>query len=175
MAFEFGLPVAQRDDSQDLCFLGGSDYQSFMMRNAPQVINPGPIANLDGEQIGQHQGLAFYTIGQRKGLGIQSSQPQYVIRKDIASNTLLVGSKRQLDKQDLTVGEVNWISGLAPKQPIWGTIKIRYKAQDADGLITPHKDGSISINFTTPLRGITPGQAAVIYDGEVCLGGGIIQ
>jgi tRNA-specific 2-thiouridylase len=175
MALDFGLPVAQRDDSQDLCFLGGSDYQSFMIRNAPQVVKPGPIINLNGDQIGQHQGLAFYTIGQRKGLGIQSSQPLYVINKDITSNTLYVGHRAQLGKQELTAGEVNWISGIAPEQPIGGTIKIRYKAEDTDGIITPQKDGSINIRLSKPLRDITPGQAAVIYDGEVCLGGGIIR
>ncbi|MFN2234059.1 MAG: tRNA 2-thiouridine(34) synthase MnmA [Anaerolineales bacterium] len=175
MAIDFGLPVAHRNDSQDLCFLGGSDYQSFMIRNAPQVVKPGPITNLDGEQIGQHQGLAFYTIGQRKGLGIQSTHPLYVIKKEISTNTLFVGVKGQLGKQDLIAGEVNWISGIAPEQPIGGTIKIRYKAEDTYGRITPQEDGSINIRFTRPLRDITPGQAAVIYDGEVCLGGGIIR
>ena len=175
MALDFGLPVAQREDSQDLCFLGGSDYQSFMIRNAPKVVEPGPITKIDGEQIGQHQGLAFYTVGQRKGLGVQSSHPLYVIKKDITTNTLFVGPKEQLGKQDLTAGEVNWISGNAPEQPIFGSIKIRYKAEDTDGLITPQKDGSINIKFTRPLRDITPGQAAVIFDGEVCLGGGIIE
>jgi tRNA-specific 2-thiouridylase len=175
MALDFGLPVAQRDDSQDLCFLGGGDYQSFLIRNAPQVVKPGPITNLNGDQIGQHQGLAFYTIGQRKGLGIQSSQPVYVIKKDMTTNTLFVGPGEHLGKQDLTAGEVNWISGIAPEQPISGSIKIRYKADDINGMITPQKDGNINIRFARPLRDITPGQAAVIYNGEVCLGGGIIK
>jgi tRNA-specific 2-thiouridylase len=175
IALNFGLPVANRVDSQDLCFLGGNDYQNFLIRNAPQVVNPGPITNFAGEQIGQHQGLAFYTIGQRKGLGIQSPNPLYVINKDISKNTLLVGTKEQLGKQDLMASQVNWISGKAPEQPIWGSVKIRYKAQDTDGLITPQKDGNINIIFTKPLRDITPGQAAVIYNDEVCLGGGIIM
>ena len=83
--------------------------------------------------------------------------------------------RSELGKQDLTAGEVNWISGIAPEQQIGGTIKIRYKAEDSDGLITPQKDGSVNIKFSRPLRDITPGQAAVIYDGEVCLGGGIIR
>ena len=117
MAVDFNLPVAQRDDSQDLCFLGGDDYQNFLIRNAPQVVKPGPITYLDGEQIGQHQGLAFYTIGQRKGLGIQSSHPLYVIKKDVMTNTLFVGPREQLGKNNLTTGEVNWISGIAPEQP----------------------------------------------------------
>jgi tRNA-specific 2-thiouridylase len=175
MAEGFSLPVAQREDSQDLCFLGGDNYQSFLIRNAPQVVKPGPITNLDGEQIGQHQGLAFYTIGQRKGLGIHSSHPLYVVKKDVTTNTLFVAEKGQLGKQDLTACEVNWISGIAPEQPIRATIKIRYKAEDMDGLITPQKDGSVNIKFSRPIRDITPGQAAVIYDGEVCLGGGIIR
>ena len=117
----------------------------------------------------------LYTIGQRKGLGIQTSHPLYVIKKEITTNTLFVAPKGQLGKQDLTACEVNWISGIAPEHPVIGTIKIRYKAEDTDGLITPQKDGSIKIRLTRPLRDITPGQAAVIYDGEVCLGGGIIR
>lgn len=175
MAMDFGLPVAKRGDSQDLCFLGGGDYQSFMMRHAPEVANPGPITNLDGEQLGQHQGLAFYTIGQRKGLGIQSPHPLYVIEKDIIKNTLVVSPKERLGKEDLTTGEVNWISGKSPDKPIWGSIKIRYKAHEVDGLITPQAGGGIYIKFTKLLRDITPGQAAVLYEGEVCLGGGIIK
>jgi tRNA-specific 2-thiouridylase len=175
MAREFDLPVSERADSQDLCFLGDGDYREFLLRNAPEVAIPGPIATLDGEQLGQHQGLAFYTIGQRKGLGIASPHPLYVLEKDGESNTLLVGPKEQLGRDELNTGVVNWIAGEAPSNPVKASIKIRYKAREVEGLVTPLDDGGSSIKFTEPLRDITPGQAAVFYDGEVCLGGGIIQ
>jgi len=174
MALDFGLPVAKRVDSQDLCFLGGGDYQSFMLRNAPEIAKPGPITNLEGERLGQHQGLAFYTIGQRKGLGLQSPDPLYVFEKDRVNNILVVGSKEQLGKDMLSTEQVNWISGKAPQKPIQGSIKIRYKSHDVNGLITPLEQGGSNIRFTKQIRDITPGQAAVFYDGEVCLGGGII-
>lgn len=175
MAHDFDLPVAERSDSQDLCFLGNSDYRDFLRRNAPEAVNPGPIVSRDGEQIGEHQGLAFYTIGQRKGLGISAPQPLYVLEKSGKENALVVGPLEQLGHDELRTGPVNWISGQAPQNPIRASVKIRYKARETKGLITPKEDGSVHIQFLDPLRDITPGQAAVFYDGEVCLGGGIIK
>jgi tRNA-specific 2-thiouridylase len=175
MAGDFGLPVAERSDSQDLCFLGNGDYRDFLRRNSPEAVNPGPIVSLDGEQIGEHQGLAFYTIGQRKGLGIAAPHPLYVLKKDGKENALVVGPLELLGKDELRTGPVNWISGQAPQNPIRASVKIRYKAHETEGLITPQKDGSVHIRFSNPLRDITPGQAAVFYEGEVCLGGGIIE
>ena len=175
MALDFGLPVAQRADSQDLCFLGDGDYRDFLLRNAPEVANPGPIITNTGEHLGQHQGLAFYTIGQRKGLGVSSPHPLYVLEKDMDNNALVVGPKGQLGKEELTTGEVNWISGQAPHYPLHASIKIRYKAQEVDGIITPQDGGGSFIKLSKPLGDITPGQAAVYYNSEVCLGGGIIN
>jgi len=174
-AREFKLPVAERADSQDLCFLGNGDYRDFLLRNAPEVANPGPIMTRDGAQLGKHQGLAFYTIGQRKGLGIAATQPLYVLEKVGESNTLVVGPLEQLGMDELVTGQVNWVSGQPPQNPIRCAVKIRYKAHEAEGLITPLENGSVHIKFTRLLRDITPGQAAVFFDGEVCLGGGIIQ
>jgi tRNA-specific 2-thiouridylase len=175
MARSFDLPVAERSDSQDLCFLGNGDYREFLLRNAPEVANPGPITTREGEKLGEHQGLAFYTIGQRKGLGIAAAHPLYVLEKDSENNMLVVGPKEQLGRDELTTGQVNWISGQPPPNPVRATVKIRYKAREVEGLITRLEDGSSQIKFTQPLRDITPGQAAVFYDGEKCLGGGIIQ
>ena len=175
MAIDFGLPVAKRPDSQDLCFLGNGDYRDFLLRNAPEVAKPGSITTLAGKQLGQHQGLAFYTIGQRKGLGISAACPLYVIGKDIKNNCLLVGPKEQLGEDELTTSIVNWISGQTPKKPLHASIKIRYKAQEVNGIITPLDGGGSNIKFKEPLRDVTPGQAAVFYHGEVCLGGGIIK
>jgi tRNA-specific 2-thiouridylase len=139
------------------------------------VIKPGVIFSRDGQRLGEHQGLAFYTIGQRKGLGISSPSPLYVIEKDFQHNTLIVGSNEDLGRTELTATSVRWISGVPPSVPLRAQVKIRYKASEAWAWVTPIEDTSIRVVFDQPLRDITPGQAAVIYDGEVCLGGGIIQ
>jgi tRNA-uridine 2-sulfurtransferase len=175
LACDFNLPVAERAESQDLCFLGNGDYRSFLIRNFPQVQNRGRILNREGEAIGEHQGLAFYTIGQRKGLGIASPVPMYVLDKDPEQNALIVGTQDKLGRTELTTLKVNWVSGESTVSPIRAQIKIRYKAQEAWGTVTPLEDGSAHVQFDAPLRDITPGQAAVFYDGDVCLGGGIIR
>jgi tRNA-specific 2-thiouridylase len=175
LARDYGLPVAERPDSQDLCFLGNGDYRSFLIRNAPQVEEPGPILTREGEILGKHQGLAFYTIGQRKGLGIAAPHPLYVLEKDKGSNALIVGKKEELGKRELFAVNTNWVSGEAPGKAFRAQVKIRYKAREAGGWVTPREDGRTYVLFDEPLRDITPGQAAVFYKGEVCVGGGIIQ
>jgi tRNA-specific 2-thiouridylase len=175
LARQFGLPVAERPESQDLCFLGNGDYRQFLYRNAPGVEKPGMILNTEGQLIGKHQGLAFYTIGQRKGLGVTSPEPLYVIEKDFRQNALIVGHKDDLGRDELVAAQLQWVSGIAPAEPIRAQVKIRYKAQEAWAWVTPIEDQCVRIAFDQPLRDITPGQAAVLYDGEVCLGGGIIQ
>jgi tRNA-specific 2-thiouridylase len=175
LARQFGLPVAERPESQDLCFLGQGDYRTFLQRNAPDVIAPGAIFNAEGEKLGEHQGLAFYTIGQRKGLGIASSEPLYVIDKDTHRNALIVGKKTDLGRAELIAGPMHWVSDVAPVAPFRAQVKIRYKAPEAPAGITPLENQHIKIAFDQPLRDITPGQAAVLYDDKVCLGGGIIQ
>jgi tRNA-specific 2-thiouridylase len=176
MAREFNIPSADRDDSQDLCFLGTGDYRGFLTRHArQQVERPGPIMTKTGQLMGQHQGLAFYTIGQRKGLGIASAQPLYVLEKNLQNNVLVVGRKDELGKKELIAEAVNWVSGEAPSDMIRAKVKIRYKAQEADADVIPMRENCVHIRFDEALRDITPGQAAVFYQDEVCLGGGIIR
>jgi tRNA-specific 2-thiouridylase len=176
IALSLRLPVADRPDSQDLCFLGRDDYRDFLRRNVPGVSNPGPILSPQGEQIGQHQGLAFYTIGQRKGLGLTSPRPLYVVAKDLQRNALIVGGEADLGRDELVAGPVHWIAGGAPAaQILHAQVKIRYKAPLAPATVTLLPDQYVHLRFDHPLRDITPGQAAVLYDGEVCLGGGTIQ
>jgi tRNA-specific 2-thiouridylase len=174
MAREFDLPVAERSDSQDLCFLGDGDYRQFLLRHAPVVNQPGPIFNRNGQQVGEHTGLAFYTIGQRKGLGVASLIPLYVLEKDAARNALIVGEADELGGRELEGREVVWVSGETPPGPFRAGVKIRYKAVEAPGIITPLEEGRVRVMFDQPLRDITPGQAVVFYDGDVCLGGGLI-
>jgi len=175
MALKFELPIAERPDSQDLCFLGSGTAGDFLERNAPDIRRPGPILSYNGEAMGQHRGLAFYTIGQRSGLGISAPHPLYVIHKDIENNALIVGPKESLGRSQLIARSVNWIAGTPPERSLRAQIKIRYQAKLAWGLVTPLAGDSVNIEFDEPLRDITPGQAAVIYDGEVCLGGGVIE
>ncbi len=175
LARDFGLPVSERADSQDLCFLGDGDYRSFLIRQAPHVVQPGPIIDRSGQQLGEHQGLAFYTIGQRKGLGLSSPQPLYVLAKDANRNALVVGPSEQLGSSELIAVDFNWIAGVPPGDPFRAEVKIRYKAKESWGTITPLAADRVHIRFDHPLRDITPGQAAVVYDREVCLGGGIIH
>lgn len=173
LALDFKLPVADRAESQDLCFLGAENYRIFLTRNVPQVIDPGPILLIGGEKVGTHPGLAFYTIGQRKGLGIHSSEPLYVVEKDLSKNALIIGTKDELGSSELVVRQVNWVSGSAPLSPLHCQVKIRYKANEVSGTVYPEDDSAVVI-LNESVLGVTPGQAAVFYDGEFCLGGGII-
>lgn len=174
-AADLELPTAVRPDSQDLCFLGNGDYREFLLRNSSQSIKPGKILDQYGKTLGEHRGLAMYTIGQRKGLGVNSSHPLYVIDKDVKSNVLFVGPNEELMQNRLTVGEVNWVSIEPPKNPIRAQVKIRYKSADEWATIHPNEKGKATVSFDQSIRGITPGQAAVFYEKELCLGGGIIQ
>lgn len=137
IAESFGLPTASRKDSQDLCFLAGDDYRSFLRRNAAGLFRHGEITTQDGRTLGRHNGLANYTIGQRKGLGIASLLPLYVLRKDAAANRLIVGVEAELGRSEMEVKEINWLGGTAPSVPTRAQVKIRYTARPAWAEILP--------------------------------------
>ena len=175
MAEALNLPVYKRPDSQDLCFLAGEDYRNFIQRNAAEMLVPGEIVTRAGQTLGQHNGLANYTIGQRKGLGVPSPVPLYVLDKDAATNTLIVGIADDLGTDELLAKEVNWMSGEAPHEPFRAEVKIRYTAREAWAQVTPLEGGAqVKVRFDAPQRDVTAGQAAVFYDGDLLLGGGII-
>ncbi|HLA45209.1 MAG TPA: tRNA 2-thiouridine(34) synthase MnmA [Aggregatilineales bacterium] len=174
IAADLGLPVAKKSDSQDLCFIGDGDYRRFLRDHAADIFAPGAIQTRDGRVLGEHNGLPNYTIGQRKGLGIAAAEPLYVLDMDTASNVLIVGTKDELGSDTLTASRVNWISGSPPDNSFRAEVKIRYKSAAFPGLVTVLDDGHFQVRFDEPRRDITPGQAAVIYDGDLCLGGGII-
>ncbi|HEC23578.1 MAG TPA: tRNA 2-thiouridine(34) synthase MnmA [Chloroflexi bacterium] len=174
LARRFGLPVASKGDSQDLCFVADGDYRRFLRAYAPQAFQPGPIRLRSGEVVGEHRGLPAYTIGQRKGLGISWAEPLYVIEKKVATNTLIVGTRAELGRERLHAGEMNWIAGGPPEGTIRAEVKIRYKARFIPAHVTPIGETEADIRLEEPLPDITPGQGVVIYDGELVLGGGII-
>ncbi len=188
LARKFDLPVAEKADSQDLCFLSGGDYRDFLRIYAPQSLRSGEIRNRAGDVLGRHRGLANYTIGQRKGLGVSSARPLYVLAKNREQNVLIVGEKSALGRRSMRVTNINWISGEMPVRKFRAQVKIRYAAREVWAEVEPllqnagkgsegtlFQNSEFSVVFERPLSGLTPGQAAVFYDGEVCLGGGTIK
>ena len=174
IAEKYGLPTASRKDSQDLCFLAGEDYRVFLQRNAAEMLQPGEILTRDGKSLGEHNGLANYTIGQRKGLGVASPVPLYVLGKDATTNALIVGTQEELGSRELTARDVNWLSGETPKEPFRAEVKIRYTAKEAGAWVTPLGGNQAQVRFDAPQRDITAGQAAVFFRGDLVIGGGII-
>jgi tRNA-specific 2-thiouridylase len=176
LAHKYVLPVAERPDSQDLCFVGADgDYRQFLTRHVPQALIPGQIVDPQDKVLGYHHGLALFTIGQRKGLHLTSPTPLYVLEKDFQRNALVVGSRDQSGSCNLIAKDVNWVAGKPPNSPFDAQIKIRYQAQDIPCVVDILDGGTFQVKFENPVRDITPGQAAVLYNAEVCLGGGIIS
>jgi tRNA-specific 2-thiouridylase len=174
MARKYGLPMAEKKDSQDLCFVSDASYKDFLLRNAPQTAVTGPILDKGGNHLGEHQGLAFYTIGQRKGIGISSAEPLYVLEKDVSQNALVVGDITDLHQKSIRVQNVNWIDGEKLTGSKRTSVKIRYKANFQNAVIYPIDDKTVEVEFDTPVRDATPGQFAVFYDQDTLLGGGEI-
>jgi tRNA-specific 2-thiouridylase len=175
IAERFGLPTASKKDSQDLCFIGDNNYRRFLTDYAPDVMVPGPIVRQNGEVLGQHNGLVNYTIGQRKGLGVTSPEPLYVVGINPHRNAVIVGTLDELGQSSLTAKRVNWVSGETPSAPFAAQVKIRYKAKPVNAWVEPLPDARMAVRFDEPLRDITPGQGAIVYDGDVVLGGGVIE
>ncbi|MGH2593361.1 MAG: tRNA 2-thiouridine(34) synthase MnmA [Anaerolineae bacterium] len=172
-AARLDLPVAEKAESQDLCFLGSGDYREFLARHAPDAIRPGVIRDTTGKVLGQHAGLPFYTIGQRKGLAIAAPEPLYVMAKDVADNTVIVGTAAELGRCDCAARGMHYVSGATPVEPFRAEAKIRYKAREAAVTVFPQGD-TARVEFDEPQRDITPGQGLVLFDGEIVLGQGII-
>ncbi len=175
IAESFGLSTASRKDSQDLCFLAGEDYRNFLQRNAGEMLKPGEIVTRDGKSVGSHNGLANYTIGQRKGLGIASPVPLFVLGNNAEMNQVIVGEIDELGFTELTARNVNWTSGETPREPFHSQVKIRYTAKEVEARVSPLEGGQVSVKFDAPVRDVTAGQAAVFYQGDLMLGGGIIR
>jgi len=176
-----GLVTHDKKDSTGICFIGERKFRDFLSRFLPS--QPGEIVTTDNEVIGEHQGLMYYTLGQRQGLGIggksgASESPWYVVRKDLENNRLFVAQGHDhpwLFHPSLMASQLNWINGEAPLEPVSLTAKIRYRQPDQACTLVPMGNGEWQVNFDEPQRAITPGQAVVFYQDEVCLGGAIIE
>ncbi len=169
------LPIASKHDSMDLCFIFDDDYRRFLRDWTVDAMRPGPIVDQQGRSYGEHTGLPSYTIGQRKGLGITgSSEPMYVLKLEHSSNTLVVGTLAELGRTHLVATRVNWTLDEPPTAGLRAQCKIRYRARAMDCTLEPLADGDVLVNFDEPLRDITPGQGAIFYVDDLCIGGGII-
>ncbi|MFL5658327.1 MAG: tRNA 2-thiouridine(34) synthase MnmA [Ktedonobacteraceae bacterium] len=204
MAAERGMSVAGKAESQEICFVAQNDYRGFINRYASALApnarveqepaaagvgaaaamsakplialpKPGPIYDLHGKMLGRHRGLAFYTIGQRKGLGLTSQQPLHVLKIDSAQNALIVGPAAGLEKTSFTAGKMHYVSGDIPAEPFEARVRVRYKAPEEIALVTPLDGNRVHVALARPQRAITPGQAAVFYSGDEVLCGGIIE
>jgi tRNA-specific 2-thiouridylase len=172
LATERGLPGSRRRESHDLCFIPGGDYRSFLAGHISA--EPGNIVDTDGRVLGRHHGLANYTVGQRQGLGISSNERRYVLKLDAAANQLVVGRRAELGGRRLSAGELSWVSGEPPQSPDGITAKIRYQSPEAPVRLS-FKTDNIEVEFEEAQPAIAPGQAIVFYQGDILLGGGIIE
>ncbi|MBV9849411.1 MAG: tRNA 2-thiouridine(34) synthase MnmA [Armatimonadetes bacterium] len=176
IAAELGLAVANKPDSQEICFVQGGSYTDFLARAAPETVRPGDIVDTQGARRGRHDGIAFYTIGQRRRLNVGSPLPLYVVDIDAAANTVVVGGNDDLMADGLVADDVNWvgIAGLQESRAV--TAKIRYNMEPVPATVQKAaRGGEIVVRFDAPQRAVTPGQSLVLYDGDSVLGGATIQ
>ena len=172
-AHRLGLRVAAKKDSQEICFVPPGEHPEFVGRRA--AVPGGAIRDREGRELGRHDGVHRFTIGQRKGLGLSTGIPLYVVDIDAETADVTVGPKSDLERDTLTASRVNWIAGDTPAAPLRARARIRYRHHEAPATITPLADDRARVVFDEPQSAITPGQAVVFYDGDVCLGGGWID
>jgi len=174
-AAELGLPAAERAESQEICFITGEDYRRYLERRRPEVLIPGPIVDMAGRQIGRHRGIAFYTIGQRQGLGVAAGKPLYVLGIDAAANRLIVGERDEAEFRGLVMREVNHVSAAGlPETGMKMAVQIRSTARPV--ACHARLEGErVVVEFAKPERAVAPGQAAVCYDGDAVALGGVIE
>lgn len=175
MAEQYGFINAHKPDSQDICFVPGGKYADVICRQTGRQPVPGNFVDRQGRILGRHKGLIHYTVGQRKGLGIASTRPLYVCELCPESGNIVLGSDEELLSTEADAADFNWIGGTVPPGPLRCKAKIRYRQVEQWATVTPTGEDRVHIVFDEPQRAITPGQAAVLYDGDTVLGGGTIQ
>ncbi|MEW6324817.1 MAG: tRNA 2-thiouridine(34) synthase MnmA [Nitrospirota bacterium] len=170
----FDLPEDELAESQEVCFVTQGDYRQFLDAIAPDSEQPGEITDEEGAVVGEHRGVAFYTIGQRRGVGVAAGERRYVVGLEPAARRVILGSESSLYRQEVTLQSFNWVSRAPQTEPLRGAAKIRYRSADAAAMLTGSPDGSATIQFDVPQRAIAPGQSTVFYDGDFVVGGGVI-
>ena len=174
IAEERGFVNAKKPDSQDICFVPDGDYARVIELHTGKQAEPGNFVDREGKILGRHQGIIRYTVGQHRGLGLGWHEPLYVLRIDAAKNEVVLGPKEALFSRTLTAADFNWIGGEAPSGPIRCAAKARYRQIEQPATAEDLGDGRVRVTFDEPQRAVTPGQSAVLYDGDTVLGGGTI-
>ena len=174
-ARRLGLPVADKPDSHEICFVASGDHAAFVERRAPDVRRPGVFADREGRVVGRHDGVHHYTVGQRKGLGLSAGVPLYVLAIDAGADTVVVGPRAALDRDRCIASKMNWLVDLAPATARRLGAQIRYRHRAAAASVTPLDGARAEVVFDEPQPAVTPGQAVVLYDGDVVAGGGWID
>jgi tRNA-specific 2-thiouridylase len=173
-AREFKLPAAERPESQEICFVPGNDYRAFLKEHAPDTLRPGEMVLSDGTPVGIHDGIAFFTVGQRRHLGVAAGERLYVVRIERATNRVVLGKISELQTREMIVSKVRYILADVLRASLNVTIKIRYRSPVVPATIEPEHSDTVRVVFSQPVRGVCPGQAAVFYQGDTVIGGGII-
>jgi len=173
-AARLGLTVADKPDSHEICFVPDGDAAGFVDRQLPEADRSGEIVDTAGKVLGRHSGVHRLTVGQRRGLGLATGTPMYVIKLEPVDSRVIVGPREELGGRELTASKVNWIAGAPPAEPRHLTARIRHRHADAPALVTAAADSRAHVMFAEPQMAITPGQAVVFYDGETVIGGGWI-
>jgi len=174
MAADLGLPVADKAESQEICFVLDDNYRGFLQEKAADI-KPGPFLNMNGEVIGKHKGIPFYTIGQRRGLGLAAGERLYVVKIDTENNTITLGPEEAILGNGLIAKDVNLILYDELTGPIEVEAQVRYNGRPAPATLTPLPGGAVKVHFRSPQRSITPGQAVVFYHGDCLVGGATID
>jgi tRNA-specific 2-thiouridylase len=174
-ARDLKLPAAERPESQEICFVPKDDYRSFLKKNAPSTLQPGEIVTTDGKTVGKHDGIAFFTVGQRRKLRVAAGERLYVVRIDVSTNRVVLGKLSDLQTSTMAVSNPHFISGDVPRFPFPVMVKIRYRSPCIPAVLEPLTADSIRVVFKHPVSGVCPGQAAVFFEQDRVLGGGVIE
>jgi tRNA-specific 2-thiouridylase len=175
MAVEMDLPAVKRKESRKICFIADNDYARFLREQLNTQSTPGNIVDKHGKVLGKHNGIIDYTIGQRKGMGIASAKPLFVVEIDAQTNTVVVGGKEDVYAREFIATDVNWMTVESLIEPMTLKVRIRYLHHESEAVIAPFENKKVLVKFAEPQMAVTPGQSAVFYDGDLVVGGGTIE
>jgi tRNA-specific 2-thiouridylase len=172
-----GLPPEVLTESQEICFVTQGDYRNFLETEAAESVHAGrgDMVTTGGEALGQHRGIAFYTVGQRRGLGVSTGERQYVVRLDADRNRVIIGKEEELYQEHFLADQLNWVGTAGLSGPVEAEVKVRYRSMSVPAELIPAARNAIRVRLKRPQRAITPGQSVVFYQGDTVLGGGIIS
>ncbi len=174
LARKLDLPVAEKPESQDICFVPDNDYEAFLRRRRPELFRPGSVLDVSGNVLGQHEGTASFTVGQRKGLGLAFGDRRYVVRLDPEKNAVVLGTEDEARARVVEAGDARWVLSRAPVEPFRAEARVRYQGRGGQALVEPNGKGRLRVTFDEPQWAPTPGQAVVFWQGDCTLGGATI-